>query len=746
MRHVPQSFLIAALCLGAFGPASHAAFTLAREGVSDVRVLVSPGAPTAVSASVDTLRRYVRLSTGADLPVVHARAGAASHIVVRIDPTEEAPQASDDLGLDGFHIRTSGDDLIFTARTTDGFRNAVYAFLETYLGCRKYSLEPPEVPEHMTIAFDEIDDRQVPRFAFRMQDIHDEAYVAWHRLDTNDDFGLFVHTFKDLVPPGRYFDEHPEYFSLLNGHRTPEGQLCLTHPVVCEIVVNELRARMREEPEAAFWSVSQNDTYAPCECDACRTIDEHEGCQSGSVLAFVNRIAAVFPDKTISTLAYQYSRGAPRHITPRPNVNIMLCSIECNRSRPIAEDPGSASFVRDVRDWGRLTDNIFLWDYVIQFRNLVSPFPNLRVLQPNLQFFAENGISSVFEQGLPVMHGEFAELRIYLLAKLLWNPYADVDAIANDFLQGYYGPAAPSLRSYIDTMHDALERSGETLSIYGYPLCTPQGYLSPGLMEMYSDLFDQAEAAVWDEPVFLHRVRTARLPIQFARLEQAKVAADGPRGCFVRDDDGTLRTRPEMRGLLEAFVRGCREAGIPRLWEHGTPPSEYLESTRRFFDESSRPHLALGRPVLLARPASVKYHGGEASALTDGCKGWNDYRTHWLGFEGEDMEGTVDLGAVAMISSIATDFLQDINSWVFMPIEVAFSISEDGHGFREVGRVDALTPPESWGGLIESFNVSFAATQARYVRVTASSRKTCPSWHKGSGGPAWIFVDEIAVR
>ncbi len=117
------------------------------------------------------------------------------------------------------------------------------------------------------------------------------------------------------------------------------------------------------------------------------------------MIAFVNRVAGEFPDKVISTLAYQYTRSAPKNIKPAPNVNIMLCSIECNRSKPIATDPSSASFRKDVEDWGRLTDNIIMWDYVVQFRNLVSPFPNLRVLQPNIQYFAKNNIRMMFQQG-----------------------------------------------------------------------------------------------------------------------------------------------------------------------------------------------------------------------------------------------------------------------------------------------------------------------------------------------------------
>ena len=730
-----------------FAPAAARAATddvvLVRDGVGEMRIQAPTDAPPAARDGVDALRRYVKEISGAELSV---DAGEGPYIVIEVGESADPELRVADLGRDGFRIKTVGRDLVFSAATGDGLRNAVYTFLETYLGCRKYGVEAEVVPRAATIAVPPIDDTQVPRLSFRMQDIRDPEYVAWHKLDTCEEFGLFVHTFDELVPPDRYFAEHPEYFSLLNGERMPTGQLCLSHPDVFEIVVDEVRRLMAERPEATFWSVSQNDTYCPCECDACRAVDEAEGTPAGSIIAFINRVADAFPDMTISTLAYQYSRAAPKQIRPRPNVNIMLCSIECDRSRPLVADERSASFVRDVRDWGRLTNNILLWDYVIQFRNLLAPFPNLRVLQPNLQFFVESGITQVFEQGMPVMYGEFAELRTYLLSKLLWDPYQDVDVVMDDFLEGFYGPAAPHIRRYIDTMHDALAESGEDLDIFGYPLAPETGFLSPARLDAYDALLAKAEAAVADDPILLTRVHTARLPVRFTRLEQAKVAGAGPGGCFLRDDEGHLTIRPGIEELLETFVRHCRDARIPRLWEHGIPPDEYHASTRRFLEESTRPHLALGRPVTLVRPPSPKYHAGDATALTNGLQGWNDYRFHWLGFEGEDMDATVDLGTVETVSSVGTRFLQDILSWVFMPQRMRVSVSENGHDFHEVGVIETTTAPQQNGALVETFNAEFAPRQARYIRVEATSLKTCPTWHKGSGGPAWIFVDEITVR
>ena len=110
---------------------------------------------------------------------------------------------------------------------------------------------------------------------------------------------------------------------------------------------------MAAQPDKKIWSVSQNDNFSYCQCPECLKVIEEEGSPAGPIIRFVNRVAALFPDKTISTLAYQYSRPAPRRTRPAPNVEVMLCTIELDRSRPIAEAPSSASFVRDIGDWSR---------------------------------------------------------------------------------------------------------------------------------------------------------------------------------------------------------------------------------------------------------------------------------------------------------------------------------------------------------------------------------------------------------
>ncbi|GIT74783.1 MAG: hypothetical protein Ct9H300mP29_7770 [Candidatus Neomarinimicrobiota bacterium] len=169
-----------------------------------------------------------------------------------------------------------------------------------------------------------------------MPDASAPDYAEWHNYitgGTGKRLGNVGSTFDDLIPPEKYFNEHPEYFSLNNGVRSSKTQLCLSNPNVLDLVILHLKELISKNPLANHWSISQNDTYGPCECSGCENIDnQYGGVPSGSIIHFVNQVAERFPNKVISTLAYQYSRKAPKgKFKTRENVNIVLCTIELNR-------------------------------------------------------------------------------------------------------------------------------------------------------------------------------------------------------------------------------------------------------------------------------------------------------------------------------------------------------------------------------------------------------------------------------
>ena len=735
-----------------FGSCTSSRLTLADGGRSDYRIEVDAGADSLTQLAAGRFQNYFRQISRVELPIVAGGVAGdgARAIVFRTDTSRLA-----DLGQDGFEIRTDGERLCVEGGSSRGTLNGMYTLLEDYLGCRKYSAAVEVIPQADRVTVPRgICDRQVPVITFRdlyYRGTNDQGYIDWHKLshDTaggKPDWGFWCHSFGQLLPADEYFASHPEYFALVGGQRA-STQPCLSQPAVLEIMCENLARAMAVKPEARYWSVSTNDNFGYCQCAACAETDSVEGSPTGSVIRFVNRVAERFPDKTISTLAYQYTRAAPRVTRPRENVNIMFCNIECNRSRPIATDSTSASFRRDMEQWAELTDNILVWDYVIQFKNLVSPFPNFHTLQPNIQYFVDNHVVAMFEQGNREVGGEFADLRAYLLAKLMWNPDADADALMNDFLNGYYGPqAGPCIRTYIDRLTAELDESGRSLSIFGAPTDAANSYLSAEKLAEYGALFDRAEAAVAQDSTLLRRVRIARQPLRYAELEMTKLDPYGPAGIYMRGADSTWITRPEYLQKLQDFITLCKDEGVTRLSEWHTTPDEYLEMMSRISVVRQDGNLSFGRPVSLAPAPHPRYARDADKVLTNGIHGSNDYKIQWLGWDVPRFEAVVDLGSEQPIARITATYLQVLTDWIFFPKQVTFYVSSDGTHYVQVGMEAQSEVNRAVAVGVRDFSAAGSACRGRYVKVVTDALGTCPPWHLGAGGKAFAFLDEIIVE
>ncbi len=652
---------------------------------------------------------------------------------------------------DAFRIFTQRNKLFFVAGADKGIIYSIYSFLEKYLNCRMYSPDVKIIPKNKDISLPQIDVEEFPSFSYRESFFFnqtDDEYSLWHKLDShrspNSDWGLWVHTFNILLPPQKYFESHPEYYALRNGIRFKD-QLCLTNKDVLEEVCKNLSIEMGKKPQAKYWSVSQNDNFSNCTCPNCSRIDNEEGSASGSMISFVNKIAEKFPDKVISTLAYQYTRKPPKTIKPSDNVLVVLCSIECNRSKPIEKDPSSKDFYDDVVGWSKITNNILVWDYVIQFTNMVSPFPNFRVLQPNIQFFAKNNTKGMFEQGCVMKGSEFGDLRSYVISKLLWNTNINADSIVNDFLNGYYEEASTWIRKYMDTMHDALEKSKSDLLIYGSPAIESTTFLTQELLDEYINCFNNAENAVKNKPEILDRVKCARLPLEYALIDLGKTFVTGKYGYYEKNKQNKWVVKKSVEERIKRFLADSKKYGVTMVEENNYKPEAYIADVREFINKSLKTSLSFEKNVLLSPMPSVKYYSKGEKTLTDGIRGTKDYRFNWIGYEAQDFSATIDLGKTKRIKNVMASFLSVNNSWIFQPSQVIVSYSKDGMNFTTIKSFinDEPKEKEKDGSHEYIFKKNIAC---RYIKVEAMNRNICPPWHNGAGGKAWLFIDEIEIH
>lgn len=679
-------------------------------------------------------------------------------------------QMKDSLHNDGYFIIGEGNRLYLIGKGEKGTLYAVYAFLEK-LGYRLYTptaMVLPDLdnnPQFSSFNFHLVEN---PAFAYRevayYYPNHSQRYADWHHLHTEADreaqWGMFVHTFKDLLPADRYFDSHPEWYSLNNGRRSRDGQLCLSNPEVLDELCRRLADTMAAFPQKRIWAVSPNDNYNACQCDNCRRMDSIYGGQSGTLLHFVNQVARRFPDKTIATLAYQYTRQAPTvgaYSSERPdsNVLIMLCPIEAGREQPIATSPHAADFRKDMEDWAQACGHskLFLWDYVVQFRNFWNPFPNLHVLQPNLQFFRDNGVSMMFEQASGADNiTSWMDIRCYMIAKLLWNPDVDIDSVMADFYQGYYGEAGQYVKEIIDTMTAALVQSGQRLDIYGFPVDAADSYLSVERMQQYDTLMHKAFSVA--DYVVAERLEFFKMALLFARVE---LAAGRDLYGYTGKENRQAALENLLFACLDSLNVDLHRFEVPQMMEMGITPEQYYRTIHIYIEKLDYGYKPTYPSVTLRKPATEPYN---KTGLSDGKVGIMDYRHNWVGFWGDTLDAMVDLGKPTELQSISLDFYFYPLSWIFLPQRVAFYASDDGEQWQLMSEEYPENPEILATPDIKSFNLWFPDLEntrsdiqsdnqmfsTRYLRIVAEPLPEIPSWHRAAGQKAWIFTDEIIVH
>jgi alpha-L-fucosidase len=159
------------------------------------------------------------------------------------------------------------------------------------------------------------------------------------------------------------------------------------------------------------------------------------------------------------------------------------------------------------------------------------------------------------------------------------------------------------------------------------------------------------------------------------------------------------------------------------------------------------PKRVICYPVTLGTAYSEKYTGGGPDAVVDSVRGTYEFNEgRWQGYEGVDFTATIDLGQVQPVGSVAAGFLQDQESWIFMPSSVVIELSDDGKKFSPAATIMNDIPENTEYPVKKDFSASFNGKTARYVRVRAINHGPCPSWHWGKGGKTWIFVDEIMIN
>lgn len=441
------------------------------------------------------LQKYLYKSTLTLIPLFSSKCERRSkEIHIGSNRGNDYLKYCEGLSNEGFAIKVlDNEDIVFISETSRGILYSVYYFLEkvinlNFLDGKTYAFDKKNKIDVEDVKYD------LP-FEYRecyFTDAFTQEFASHNLLNSNlANLGERVggktkwfnchHSFGDLISPDEYFDTHPEYFSEIDGKRVKvHTELCLSNPDVFNLCLARVKEWIINNPNCKVFSVAQDEWMGhwirmACECEHCKKFDEEHGAQSASIINFVNKIAEAleeeYPDILIHTFAYQYSRKPPIGLKVHKNVIVRLTNIECSWNESIEEgakrDPNgrNAAFLNDLIGWSKLTNRLYIWDYSVNYRNYLLPFPCLRSMAKNIELYKKIGVKGLLMQGnfSAGGHGYLDELKSFVSAKLMCGNYK-LEELITYFCNNYYGKASKYIEEYIYLFEDNIK--DKTLWLY----------------------------------------------------------------------------------------------------------------------------------------------------------------------------------------------------------------------------------------------------------------------------------------
>ncbi|MEK7413472.1 MAG: DUF4838 domain-containing protein [Planctomycetota bacterium] len=552
MARIQDAFLVlmsAACCATSFGHASESGLVVVQAGHSEYSIVVDKDAIPSEHFAAEELVTHLQQMTGVTVPVQNVMPGNGKAIVLGFtaaSPLGVLPDAS--LGKEGFLLKQIGSSLVIAGGRPRGTLYGVYSFLDR-LGVRWWTPTERYVPTQKTVVLPALDVRDVPALYYRDM-MYRESFspagrlwsarnrqngMAWEdkageelqRLGgrcvlTCSVSGNIVHSYHQLLSASGVAMKE-DMKALKKGKRNA-GQPCLSSPDVLAAITKVTIAALRADPDLEFVEIGQEDNDNFCECPSCAAIDAQEDSHAGQVIHFVNQVAEAvdreLPGRRVSTAAYTWSRTPPKRLKVRDNVNITLCSIECDLGHPLGSGASveNKKFRADIEGWGKIAKSLLIWHYSGNRDHYLMPNPDWFTFAPDVQFYCDNQVRGLFVQGTHVGSGtEFSPLRMWVWARAMANPRADGRALIAEFVNGYYGPAAQPIMQYMDLIAAANPDTGYHLGRRAF-LDAP--FLKPEVMAEAESLLRSAEAKAKGNAEFERRVRHARLPLTYVLFKR----------------------------------------------------------------------------------------------------------------------------------------------------------------------------------------------------------------------------------
>lgn len=580
------------------------------------------------------------------------------HIIIQIDPTVQ----------EGFRISRKGSDIRLTASDDRQMLWLQYQLI------KKISKEDPRIDgSDLPPALVNLTDT-CGTFAFDYQSIYSPAglnpdYTGVMGLNNFDDsWGIWGHNLRKVLG-----DNVDKVYATIHG-KTDDSQLCFSSPEMYRQIEEYIVNNFGEKGNSRFVIAPDDNPYA-CTCASCTAMGNTEKNATPAVTELILRLAQRFPKHTFFTTSYLSTQQATEKPLPA-NAGVMVSAIDFPLRRIDGKDAQEKKFAQQLENWKKVTKNIYIWDYINNFDDYLTPFPILKIAQQRLRFFKQNGASGIFFNGSGYNYSSFDEMRTFVLSALLINPEQSVD----DLVKSYFNQEYPVSKKWLYDYYIGLEnstQSGKRLGLYAGIRESENSFLNPEkFTEFYDEMGDFVSDAKGQERKKLHGLQTA---LSFTRLEMGRDHSYDAYG-YAKRNGKEIQANPQTRKWITQLKEHKAFAGMDCYNESSNEIDYYIKEWEQYiFASDIKKNSFLG----IAPSSTPKMNKNSLKRLTDGTHGLPDnYHFGWIIFPQE--ECTIDL-PVKEVNESGTVYISFLNlprHRIYAPQQI--EVSRDGASYKKI--------------------------------------------------------------
>ncbi len=485
---------------------------LVENGITEYRIIYEKGASANIMSAASELSSFIEQSSGVTIPY-EADSGEdfnPTHKVISLGNTTIFEQTglkiTKEMHKTGYYLKRFGNTLVINAKQSNGVSAAAYDMLGYTIGLEFYASDEMEYQKKDTIPLLDFDIQFNPYIDVRdilMKNLTSQ-YRRRMRLFVGEGKGhwiTFAHTvITEYLPLSVYGTTHPEWYN------AAKNQVCYSNEEMRHEMARQIIERVAANESGQYVMIGHEDNWDMCMCDACKAERELYGGYSGQELHFTNEISKEVdewlnvnqPGRRVEYVffAYQTSQNPPvkteirngkevavkdsngqyipyyDHFDIRDDVVVIYCPIDADFSLNFSENENSSQYYQlkgwsDIFHKSNLYDNILIWSYSLATHDYMVPFNSFGAFRKQVKFYKDLGACYVMDQsnhdsGIPC----FEALKTYTESKLMYNNNQDYNALAEDFINHYYGPAAEHFKEYFYFIRSHYRKNNVSGSIW----------------------------------------------------------------------------------------------------------------------------------------------------------------------------------------------------------------------------------------------------------------------------------------